>query len=583
MKKFLLEKIQEWSQKPFDDQTQEMVKDLLSKDPKSLEDAFAKDLEFGTGGMRGIMALGSNRMNLYTIAKATLGVARYFSKKQPNKPLSAVISYDARHNSLEFAKKAAAVLADNKITVYFTPQIRPTPFVSFLIRYFKADFGIMITASHNPKTYNGYKVYGHDGAQVVFPDDKGIEQLMKSLSYQELPQDASFSSPLIQFTGQKEDLAYLKAIQALALHPKIDLQYGSSLSILYTNLHGTGLTLLPAALKQIGFSNFHIVEKQSSFDGDFPFAPSPNPEDKRALDLGLEEMLNNQYDLFIATDPDADRLAAIVLHEKKPVILTGNEMAILCLYHLLQTYKQINKLSKDKTVIASFVTSRLLKRICEQFSVTYEDVLTGFKYIGEKIYHLEQKGKEENFLFGAEESYGFLYGTYARDKDGIAASCLIAEMTLHYKLQNKTLIDALNEIYQTYGLLKDGQITIELPIGKEGELKKEKIMHLFLNHQIQTIDNQKIVKITNYKEGFCLDLKTGNKSIIPLPKTDAVAIELEDHSQLIMRPSGTEPKIKIYGNYTLFSVENIHKAKQDCEKTLNIRLENVKNTLLSLV
>lgn len=583
MKKEIEKRIKEWLDGPFDAETKQQIRDKLLRDPQGIEDAFSQDLEFGTGGMRGVMDLGSNRMNVFTIAKASYGVGKYFLSLHPKKSLLAVIGYDCRHHSFDFSKKAATTLAALGIEVILTSHLRPTPFVSFLIRHRKADFGIMITASHNPKNYNGFKVYGSDGAQLVLPDDSGVEAIVKNSHFSEIPLNAEYNHDRIKVSKNEDDLAYLKALYELSIHRKQSLDFGKSLSILYTNLHGTGLTLLPYAMKQIGFENLHFVQKQTAYDGDFSFAPSPNPEDKKALELGLKQMEEEKHDLFLATDPDADRLAAVVLHQGKPHILTGNDMAAICLEHLLYHAKQNQTLTQDKLVISTIVSTRLLKKIADEYEVHYEDVLTGFKYIGEKIRKLDEKNCTDQFFFGAEESYGFLYGTYARDKDGLAASCLIAEIALHYFLKGKTLVDVLDEIYRNYGLIKDSAVNIDLGSGSNGLKIKEKIMTTLLSHEIHSFDNMRITKISDYEKGYSIDVSTGMKEPIYLPKTSAIAFELEDETSLIIRPSGTEPKIKIYGNYLIKSFLDIQEAKIECQLKLKTRLENVRNTLLSLV
>lgn len=577
------QKIQEWLEGNFDQKTKKEIEVLQKENPILLEEAFSKDLEFGTGGMRGIMSCGPNRINQYTISKATIAVANYFQSLYKDQSLKAVISYDNRHHSKEYANLVAEILATKGIVSYLTPHLRPTPFVSFLVRYHQADFGIMITASHNPKEYNGYKVYGKDGGQIVSPHDHAIEKILRSIDFKELPKNLQPNSPLIHLTGEKEDTAYLLELSKITTHIKQSLDFGHFISILYTNLHGTGLTLVPYALKQIGFKNLHLVQEQSSFDGNFSNAPSPNPEDKKALELGIKILEEKKYDLFLATDPDADRLAATVYHEGKPYTFSGNEMAILCLEYLLQAKESKGELSKDLLVISTIVSSRLLKKICEGYFIGYLDVLTGFKYIGEQIQKLAHCNQEHHFLFGAEESYGFLYGTYTRDKDAIAASCLLAEMTLHYKLKEQTLVDALHEIYRSYGLIREKTATISLKEGLEGSMMKDKIMHQLKDPSLEQIDEIPIIAICDYEEGFRLDKITGKKESIRLPSSSVISLELEDESEIIIRPSGTEPKIKIYVNYQIKSFLSTKDAINECEKKLNERVHHVKNTLLSFV
>jgi phosphomannomutase len=581
MEQAIKKRIDFWLNGPFDEESKKQVLLLEKQDPLLLKDAFSKDLEFGTGGMRGIMAPGFNRINSFTIAKATVGVGSYFQKLNHKKHLKAVISYDNRHHSKAFALHAASILIRLGITAIVTKHLRPTPFLSFLVRYEGAHFGIMISASHNPKEYNGYKVYGKDGAQLVFPDDKNVEETIKNLTFDEIPEVDETDQEKIIFTQDDQDLSYIEALYNVAIHKKQSLDFGDSLKILYTNLHGTGLTLLPYALKQLGFKNIHFVKEQTPYDGNFPEAPSPNPEDKKALEKGLEMMEKEKYDLFLATDPDADRLACAILDKKMPTVLTGNQMAVLCLEHLLAIAMQKGQLKKHPVVISTIVSSRLLKRIADDFDAEYIDVLTGFKYIGEKIRILENLDEAERFLFGAEESYGFLYGTYARDKDGIAASCLIAEMALHYKLQGKTLIDKLDEIYKTYGLIQETTATIKLEIGPEGDQKKDRIMQSLRKESLTHLADILIVAKRDYFKKEKIELTTGKKTPIDLPQSDVMAFELEDGSEIIIRPSGTEPKIKIYANFCIESFLDIQDAKKTCKENLEKRVDYVKKELLS--
>jgi phosphoglucomutase/phosphomannomutase len=574
-------KIQSWLNGSFDEKSKQQILELQKTNPKALEDAFSEDLHFGTGGMRGLMGPGTNRMNDYTVCKATCGLSKYFKKLYPGKPLKAVIGYDTRHNSLEFAKKAAAVLAHDGIHVILTQTIRPTPFVSYLVRKSKADFGIMITASHNPKEYNGYKVYGSDGAQLVAPHDHAIELLIAKLSFDVIPKDLNTDSRLISYSTNEDDQTYLKAVYQCAVHPKQSKDFGSTLSILYTNLHGTGLTLVPQALKQLGFTDLSLVKEQTTFDGDFPYAPKPNPEDPKTLELGIKQMKEKNIDLFLATDPDADRLAAVIMHQGEPYTLSGNEMATLALYHLLFILEQKHQIKHDLTVVSTIVSSRMLKRIAEDYEVTYIDVLTGFKFIGEVIRKQDNHEIPGRFLFGAEESYGFLYGTYARDKDGIAASCLIAEMALYYKLKGKTLLDVLYELYRLYGITREAQTTVMLPEGEAGNLAREKVMQKLRSKDLTHLDGVEITAVEDYLSHEKTERYNGHKTPLDLPTSDVLVFHLEDDTSLIIRPSGTEPKIKIYGNYYIKSYLRGTVAKNECDEKVKGRLENVKKQLLS--
>ncbi len=586
MEKIVQETIQEWLNCPLDRETKIAIEEMVSKQNlETLNDAFSSNLSFGTGGMRGLMGIGSNRLNLYTIAKATLACGLYFQSQTQKKPaLSAVIGFDCRHGSKAFAKKAADILSSLQIHTLVTHDLRPTPFVSFLVHHEKADFGIMITASHNPKEYNGFKVYNRDGGQLVFPDDHEVEKLLNQLNLKALFELPPPRPELIRYTTKKEDEAYLQALSLNALQKDQDLKQGHTLKILYTNLHGTGRTLVPEALNQLGFSRVDFVDQQMPYDGDFPFAPSPNPEDKKALELGLNKMAQAQdYDLFIATDPDADRLAATLYHENTPYILSGNEMAVLALDYLIKQKKRKNQLTSKHVVISTIVSSRLIKKLCETENIRYMDVLTGFKYIGEKMSELEHQHHLDQFLFGAEESYGFLYGTQAKDKDGIAAACLMAEMSLEAKEKNQTLLDSLYEIYQKHGLYREGQITISLPFGELGQKQKHRLLEALFNYQLKTIDSQEIVQIDDYRKSLSLHLSTKKTTKIPLPQSDVLTFHLADQTLVVIRPSGTEPKIKIYANLILPSFLNDKEAFDEATSQLNERLNHIKKTLINLI
>jgi phosphomannomutase len=578
-----LERIQFWLNSSIDPELKEPVIRWQQEDTQALEDAFNRELEFGTGGMRGIMAPGTSHINSFTIAKATYGLAEYYKKKYPGRQLKAVISFDNRHHSQEFAQLAAAVLTQSNIHVTLTAQLRPTPFLSFLVLLEQAQFGIMISASHNPKEYNGYKVYFATGGQVVHPDDERIEATIRSLPHRSVPVNPSLDPRYLTLTTQDHDRAYLKALQQLALNLKQSLQSGSLLKILYTNLHGTGLTLLPQALSQLGFTNFHVVIEQAPYDGDFPYAPSPNPEDRQALERGLKRLEQEDFDLFIATDPDADRLAAAIRHQGKGVVLTGNEMAVLCLEYLFrQQRKRVQPVVKP-VVISTIVSSRLIKKIAEEHGAEYRDVLTGFKYIGEIMSGLEHRQQLDRFLFGAEESYGFLYGTYAKDKDGIAASCLLAEMTLDFKLQQLTLVDALHQIYRQYGVVQEKTATISLASGALGQAQKTRLMSYLFDTRHETLLGQRVVRLRNYRDQQSLDLSTGSISSIDLPSSQVLAFDFEDGSELLIRPSGTEPKIKIYANDIIHSFLEVDAAIKQSQETLSQRISDVKQWLLSLI
>lgn len=552
-------KVRSWLQEPFDSDTIAQVEALRALSPKELEDSFYTDLSFGTGGLRGLMGVGTNRMNRYTIRKTTQGLANYLKKEHPSKGISVVIGFDNRLHSEEFANEACYVLIQNGIDVFLCKELRPTPFVSFACRHCKANAAIMITASHNPKEYNGYKVYWQDGAQVVSPHDEGILKEIHNLKDFSV-QKTSHPGTLHRL-DETEDEAYLSAIRPLQIFPKENKTFGKDLSIIYTSLHGTGITLAPKALKDWGFSSVSLVKKQVIIDGDFPTVKFPNPEYAEALQLGLDLLTDSSADLLLATDPDADRLGIAVMHKGKPVILTGNEIASICTEYLCQNPKKIT----NPAVITTIVSTDLIKSICQAHHIPCFSVLTGFKYIGEKIHIWEKEPSSPSFLFGAEESYGYLYGTHSRDKDGIVSCCLISEIALHHKRQGKTLVDFLYEIYQKYGVFKESTHSINFAPGKDGVLAIEKLMdHLRANPPLSLCN----LKVTS-SEDYLHTEKTG------LPKSNVLLFKLEDGSKLIIRPSGTEPKLKIYVTVYLPPQANIIKALALSDSKLQTLIQKI--------
>lgn len=545
-------KTQEWLSDSFDKETQQEVQKLLEGDPAAVIDAFYTTVAFGTGGMRSVMGVGTNRLNRYTVRFATQGLANYILSQSTYHP-KVFIGYDSRHHSREFAEETARVLAGNKIEVFITKNLRPTPFVSFGCRHHGCTAAVMITASHNSPEYNGYKVYWSDGAQVVPPHDLGIMAEVEKVTHPNAVKLAPFKDALIHEVEKEDDEAYFEALTPLQNHPEANQKEGSSLHIVYSPLHGCGSTTLPEALKRWGFTNLSFVEAQKLPDGDFPAAHSPNPEQKETLQLGIDQLLAEKGAIFIATDPDADRMGVVVRHQEKSVILNGNQIASLCLYYLCNT----RSLPENSAAVTTIVTTELFRLIAESYNVTPFEVLTGFKYIGEKIHEWEQT-HDHSFLFGAEESLGFLYGTHARDKDATIAACLLAEMTLQLKKEGRTLIDLLNEIYKKYGPFLETQISIPFGGGKEGMEKMKTVMEALRKSPPTAINKQKVIEVTDYLSDHTA-----------LPKSNVLLFRVDDHSKFVIRPSGTEPKIKIYG-----LVRHNEKGKLDAS------LESLKSLLL---
>ncbi len=566
----VLKKINLWQEPPYDEETHGEIRRLLKENPEELVDAFSSNLTFGTGGVRALMGVGPGRLNSYTIATITQGFASYLKKAFPKEALAVVVGFDSRHFSKTFAEKAACVLAGNGIKVFLFSDIRPTPFISFALRHLKACAAVMITASHNPKEYNGYKAYWQDGGQVVFPHDAGIiKEVEKIGSIQEVLL-SGLESPKISMIHDELDGVYLGAIAPLQLFPKDNALLGKNVKIAYTSLHGTGITIVPEALKSWGFTQIFLVKDQVVPDGDFPTTKFPNPEIKETLFLGLQTFEKKNCDLLIATDPDADRLGVVVRHLGKPYILNGNQVAALCLHYLLENKQKRNELSKNLQVVSTIVTTRLLKTLSMHYGTSYEDVLTGFKYIAEKIHLWEISEKNKIFLFGAEESYGSLYGTQSRDKDAIIASCLIAEMVTQAKKENKSLVDKLFEIFKQFGVFLEGQKTISFPEGVQALEQMGSCMERLRKSRLTEVDGLLVEKVEDFKE---------KKKDFPL--ADILVYHLVDGTVIIIRPSGTEPKIKIYAGVVEKMVSTPELALKTAEKKLQKILKTFETLLKS--
>jgi len=516
-----------WLEGDYDQKTKDEINRLIKENPQEIIDSFYRHLEFGTAGLRGIMGVGTNRMNRYTVASATQGLANYL-KKAADKPHTVFIGYDSRHHSREFAEEAAKVLAGNGIEVYLPKDIRPTPLVSFGVRHLNCSAGIMITASHNLPQYNGYKVYWNDGGQVLPPHDVGIIDEANKITDLSQIQWGDLNSELI--TEAEVDEAYLRAISSLQLHPEQNKKSGSDLKIVYTSLHGTGITLIGEAMKGWGFPEPILVEKQVIPDGDFPTAPSPNPEERHALDLGIQLMESQNADLVIANDPDADRVGIAVNHQGESLLLNGNQVAAILMEHVLESGKVPDNAAFIKTV----VTTELMQAIADSYQKPLVNVLPGFKYIAKQIREWEA-AKSLQFVFGGEESYGYLLGTNTRDKDAIIISCLIAEAALNAKLQGKTLIEKLHDLYEKHGVFIERLKPIKFEDSKAGKEAMKKGMESLRNNPLKEINGIPVAIFEDYLTG----LKGFSKANI-------LTFWLEDGSKIMIRPSGTEPKVKIY-------------------------------------
>lgn len=535
------EKVQEWLNDPtIDDQTKEELR-RLQDNPAELEDSFYRDLEFGTGGLRGVIGVGSNRMNVYTVGLATQGFAQYILKAhgaKAGKP-SVVIAHDCRHFSPEFALEAALVLAGNGIVAKLFPSLRPTPQLSFSVRDLQATGGIVVTASHNPPEYNGYKVYNASGGQLV-PDEAAevignIGALHSFAQIKRLTKAQAEQQGLLVWLGEEEDRKFAQTVAEMSLNAELLQQgAGDNLVVVYTPLHGTGNIPVRQVLARNHFNNVHIVQEQELPDGNFSTVKSPNPEEREAFTLAIKLGEQVNADILIGTDPDADRMGAVVRNAKGEYeILTGNQSGSLLVYYLLSQMKERGTLPSNGAVVKTIVTSEFGAAIAEHYGATVFNTLTGFKYIGEKMNQFEQSG-EYTYLFGYEESYGYLAGNYARDKDAVVASMLICEAAAYYKQQGKTLIDVLEELYQQFGYYRESLVSRTLK-GKDGLAKIGELMSSFRNDPPKQVAGINVAKLLDYSLG--LD---------GLPKENVLKFLLEDGSWFTLRPSGTEPKIKFY-------------------------------------
>lgn len=553
----IIDKANTWLNGKYDAETKAVVKNMLENDPAELVECFYRDLEFGTGGLRGIMGTGTNRMNKYTVGTATQGLANYLKYSFSTLPeISLAIAFDSRNNSPYFAQIAADVLAGNGIKVFLFESLRPTPELSFAVRYLKCQGGIVITASHNPKEYNGYKVYWNDGGQLVPPHDKNvIDEVYKITNVD----DVKFGndSPLIVKIGKEVDDVYLSMLKSLSLSPDI-IARQHDLRIVYTPIHGTGALLVPQALSRFGFNAVTTVEKQMIPDGNFPTVLSPNPEEKAAMAMALDKAKEVNADLILATDPDADRVGAGVKdNEGNYILLNGNQSATLLIYYLIKQWKAKGKITGKEFIAKTIVTSELLKDIAVNNGVESYDVLTGFKYIAEIIRKFEGI---KTFIGGGEESYGYLVGDSVRDKDAVISCCMLAETAAWAKDQGLTMFDLLIDIYKEYGFYLEDLISIT----KKGKSGAEEIQEMMKNYRInppKVINGQKVTIIKDYQLQVEKNLSTGSETPILLPKSDVLQFFLESGSKITVRPSGTEPKIKFY-----FGVKGKLNSKNEFDK-----------------
>ncbi|RZK41963.1 MAG: phospho-sugar mutase [Pedobacter sp.] len=534
--------IDQWLEGNYDNETKSSIQSLIDQGAATeLTDSFYKNLEFGTGGLRGIMGPGSNRVNKYTIGTATQGLANYLNKKYAGEKVSVAIAHDSRNNSDTLAKVTADVFSANGIHVYFFSALRPTPELSFAVRTLGCKSGVMLTASHNPKEYNGYKAYDEHGGQFTSPDDKLVMDEVAAIKSIDEVKFGRIESN-IELIGENIDKLYLEKITALSVSPDA-IARQKDLKIVFSPIHGTGITLVPKALESFGFNNVTVVEEQSEPNGNFPTVIYPNPEEKDALSLALKKAEETDADLVLATDPDADRVGIAVKNtDGEFVLLNGNQTGSLLINYLLTAWEEKNKLTGNEYVVSTIVTTSLIKAICKEKNVEYFDTLTGFKWIGQVMTNLQGK---KIFIAGGEESYGYLIGDLVRDKDAVISCAFIAEMTAFYKDKGTSLYEAMIDMYVKYGMYKEDLVSITKK-GKSGAEEIKALMEKFRNNPPATLGGSDVVTLKDYELNKESDVKNGTSKDLGFPKSDVLQFITADGSIISARPSGTEPKIKFY-------------------------------------
>ncbi len=558
-------KYEMWLDSPYVEESLKEELRGIEKNDAEIEDRFFRELEFGTGGMRGKIGAGSNRMNIVTVSKATQGISDYLNEKYKDE-ISVAIAYDSRNMSREFASKAAEVFAANGIDVYLFESLRPTPELSFTVRHFKCKAGVVITASHNPPEYNGYKVYDCFGGQVVADADTIIEKISK-VKLENIKTNPDNKDKKIHIVGSDIDEIYIDEVTKLSLNNDVD----KGINIVYTPLHGTGNKLVRKALNRLNYINVHTVREQEEPDPQFSTVKSPNPEEISSFEIAIKKAEELNADIIIGTDPDCDRVGLVVKdYENKFVPLNGNQTGALLLNYVLSSMSMKGKIPSNAAIVNTIVTSEIGRDIADKYNTVTFDTLTGFKYIAELMQKFEDTG-EYSFLFGYEESYGYLAGTFVRDKDAVIASMLICEMTAYYKKKGKILLDILDDIYSEHGYYVEETVSLSFA-GIEGMNKMKAIMENFRENKLSLLAGKSIPYVYDYKLGIALNLSDGSTEKLDYPKSDVLKFSLEDGSWFVLRPSGTEPKLKVY-----FSTKGENKAE-----AINI-LENAKKEVLNLI
>ena len=556
-------KAEKWSKDPFSKETREKVRELYNN-KKLLEDCFYKDLEFGTGGMRGLMGVGPNRINKYTLGKNTQGICNYLNKTEKGE-IKVAIAYDCRNNSESFAKIVADVFSANKIKVYIFNQLRPTPELSFAVKALNCNCGIVLTASHNPPEYNGYKVYWEDGGQIVPPIDKLLIEEINNVSFEEIKFNSNAN--LIETIGELIDEKFILSSIKTGKVDKINSR--ENLKIVFTSLHGTSSTIMPKVFEKVGYKNVLYVEEQMEPDGDFPTVESPNPEEKEALSLGLDLAKHSNADIVIGTDPDADRLGIAVKDLNNDyILLNGNQLMVIMIDFLLNNLKSEDKLNTSQFIATTIVSTPLVGKIANYYNLDCKLCLTGFKWIAKMI----EDYPKSSFLIGGEESYGMMISDFVRDKDAITASLFACEIANYLKENGSSIFNNLIDIYIKYGLYKEKLVSITKK-GKEGKIAIENIIDGFKNNPPKKIGGSEVISIYNYEKSQRLDLKTNRVTKINFPKSNVIEFNTANGTKVILRPSGTEPKIKMYISVNI----NLESKEQYLEKNnfLNNRIKAI--------
>ena len=572
MNAVIQQNVDKWLNGSFDEDVKTQVRELQQKNPDELADAFYRNLEFGTGGLRGLMGVGTNRMNKYTVGMATQGYANYLNQSFPNQEVKVAIAHDSRNNSRFFAETAANVFAANGIKVFLFDDMRPTPELSFAIRYLKCQGGLVCTASHNPKEYNGYKAYWTDGGQLVPPHDKAvIAEVDKIHDVNDVKWSGGEAN--ITIIGKEIDDAYIKMVKGLSVYPEV-IQQQKDLKIVYTPIHGTGIKLVPDVLKTFGFENVHIVQEQATPDGNFPTVVYPNPEESEAMSIGLKQAEAIDADILLGTDPDADRVGIGVKdNHGKWVLMNGNQTAVLAFNYMMESRREKGIAQPNDMVVKTIVTTDMIDLMAARYGVKCYNVLTGFKWIAELI--KEKEGKE-NYVIGGEESYGLMIGSQIRDKDAVSAVALLCEMAAYEKNKGRSLYEKLLDLYLQYGYYQESLISITKK-GMNGQQEIANMMEQFRNDPPKVLAGSRVIELLDYQTQVKTALQTGETAGISLPKSNVLQFILEDGSKISARPSGTEPKIKFYFSVhtKLESIDKFEAAQQKAKDKIQTIIKDM--------